>query len=321
MSNDKNSKKISIPGEIGTLLAMIGGGLVVGSLISAGIWMMMTGRSITSMAVEMSNPKYYYALMVMQLISTIFIFFIPSYFFAKICYGKPMEYLGLKRSFNFQQALLVIGILGLTFLFSNTVSELTKMIPLPETMKLKFENMEKARELQEKALININTLEKYILSMIVIALAPGIVEETFFRGALQKSMIRWFKSPWAGIILSSFIFSLVHISYYGFFVRFGLGIFLGLVFYYTGSLWLSILFHFLFNGVQVSALYFSSHSEKPPVDVTEQNLPIWLGILALAIIIFALVRLKKVSAHIHDPFVYEEPADPNDFNNWIARNS
>lgn len=180
--------------------------------------------------------------------------------------------------------------------------------------------METAREAQEKALININTFPKYLISMIVIGVLPGILEELFFRGGLQNILTRWFKSPWVAILVTAFIFSAIHLSFYGFFVRFALGIFLGVIFYYSGNLWLSMLFHFLFNGVQVTMLYATSFSGSKPTDITEQHLPVWVGLLAFALIILLFHHFKKISWGRQDTFKYEDN-DPDNFDNWIAKNS
>ena len=76
--------------------------------------------------------------------------------------------------------------------------------------------MEDSRAAQETALININSFPRYIISLIVIGLLPGLFEEICFRAGLQNILTRWFKGPGVAIILTAIIFSLIHISYYGF---------------------------------------------------------------------------------------------------------
>ena len=320
MMTVKNSKNFSYPGQLGILIALFGASLIIGALVSALIWKMMTGQPVTSMQSDMLKPQYYNAIMTLQVIYTLFIFLLPVYFFAKICYRRPLEFIGLKTSFNIRQVLLVVGILGLTFVFSDTLVQLTNMIPLPKSWEVKFKSMETAREIQEKALININTLPKYIISMFVIGVLPGILEEIMFRGGIQNILVRWFKGPWIAIIVTAFIFSAIHLSFYGFFVRFALGIILGMLFYYSGSLWLSILFHFLFNGIQVTMLYLTSSAPKP-TDITEQHLPMWMGLVSLGLITYAFIRFKKISGFSGNQFLVEEKDDENDFHNWIANNS
>ncbi len=321
MTVDKNSRNFSFPAQISIFLGLIGGGLILGAIISAGIWLVMTGRPLLAMASDMLNPKYYNAIMMMQAVSTLFMFFLPVYFFALICYRNPAKFMGFNSSVNYRQFLIVLGILILTFPLSGALAELNKIIPIPNNWEIKFKAMEAAREAQEAALININSFSKYIISLIVIGLLPGIFEEVCFRGGLQNILVKWLKSPWAAILITAVLFSLIHISYYGFLVRFALGVVLGLIFYYTGSLWLSILFHFLYNGLQVTALYFVNISGNKSTKDIEENFPIWAGLIALALIIYAFIKLKDNSMLQRQNLEETDIEEPNDFHNWIANNT
>lgn len=314
---DQNSRNFSFPSKLAIFLGLIGAGLIVGTLISAGLWIGMTGRPILSMESDIANPKYYNAIMAMQVVSTLFIFFLPVYFFALICYRNPATFIGFSTRVNQQQVLLVIGLLILTFPLSGALAELNKIIPIPKAWEIKFKAMEATRAAQEAALININSFGRYIISMMVIALLPGIFEEVCFRGGLQNILTRWFKGPWPAIILTAFLFSIIHSSYYGFLVRFALGIILGLVFYYSKSIWLVILFHFLYNGVQVTALYLITTSGNKASKDVEENFPIWAGIIALAIIIYAFIKFRQISLVQQQKFVDYDTGDPNDFHNWV----
>jgi uncharacterized protein len=317
---DRNSRNISFSGQLAILLGLIGAGLVIGGLVSAGLWVAMTGRPLLEMANDILNPKYYNAIMWMQAVSTFFMFFLPVYFFALICYRNPTKFIGFNTNFNIRQVLLVIVILIFTFPLSGALAELNKIIPIPKNWEVYFKAKEAERAAQEAALININTFSRYILSMIIIALLPAIFEEVCFRGGIQNILMRWFKGPWIAIILTAIIFSAVHISYYGFLVRFALGVALGLVFYYSGSLWLNILFHFLFNGIQVTAMYVTTiQGAKTSKDI-EENFPIWAGVIALIFIIYAFVYFRKISLLQQEKYVMPEE-DPNDFHNWITKES
>ncbi len=265
----------------------------------------------------MLQVKYYNVNMILQGVSTLFLFFMPAYFFAVICYRKPYRFLGFNVHINYKQILLVIGILMLTFPISGALAEINKILPIPQSWELKFKAMELAREAQEAALININSLPKYIISLFMIALLPAIFEEVFFRAAMQNFFTRWFKGPWPAIILTSIIFSLIHLSFYGFIVRFGLGVILGFIFYYSGNLWLPILFHFLFNGIQVTALYFMNLSGKKEIKDLETNFPLWAGAISLVILIYLFKMYKQTSILEQAKYVEEETPE-DDFYNWSA---
>ncbi|MEO6844728.1 MAG: CPBP family intramembrane glutamic endopeptidase [Ginsengibacter sp.] len=319
---DKNSRNFSFSSQLGILLGLVGAGLVIGGIIiPIIIWVVMTGRPISSMATEIFNPKYYDAIMWIQVVSTLFMFFLPAYFTARICYRNPSRFLGLNTNVNYKQVLLVLVILILTFPLSGALAELTKMIPLPNSWQVYFMAKEADRAAQETALIKINSFPRYLFSMIIIALLPAVFEEVFFRGGLQNIFTRWFKGPWIAIIVTSIIFSAVHFSYYGFFVRAALGVALGLVFYYSGSIWLNILFHFLYNGVQVTALYVATMSQSKNTKDIEENFPIWMGLVAIVLIIIAFIKFRELSLAQQKKYTFPELDDPNDFHNWIARES
>ena len=277
----------------------------------------MEGTSFPRTAEEILQPKYYNVNMVLQAVSTFFIFWIPVYLFALICYRKPGRYLGYNFHFTYKQLYLVMGILVLTFPLSGALADLNKILPIPAHWALKFKAAEAAREAQEAALIQINSFPRYIISLFIIAFLPALFEETFFRGGMQNLLTRWFKGPWLAIIVTSIIFSLIHLSYYGFIVRFGLGVILGLIFYYSGSLWLSILFHFLFNGIQVTVLYFITKSGVTPLNRVEPDFPLWMGIFALLLLIYLFIVYKRQSINEKMKYAATEISgnDPNDWMN------
>ncbi|MEP7251632.1 MAG: CPBP family intramembrane glutamic endopeptidase [Ginsengibacter sp.] len=318
---DRNSKNVSYSAQLGILLGFVGAGLIIGAIVSLLIWKAMTGRPLLSMADDMLKPQYYNAIMLVQAVSTFFMFFLPVYFLALIAYRKPARFMGFNKNISYRQFFIVIGILILTFPLSGALAELNNIIPIPKNWAAKFKAMEDTRALQEAALININSFPKYLISLVVIGLLPGLFEEVCFRAGLQNILARWFKGPWVAIILTSIIFSVIHISYYGFLVRFALGAILGLIFYYSGNLWLSSLFHFLYNGLQVTLLYLFSFSGKktPPKDI-EENFPIWAGAIALVLIIFLFMKLREYSINQKEKVVEDEFPD-DDFHNWATAQS
>ena len=315
---DVNSKGVSYFGQFGTLMGLTGGGLIIGTLLVWVVWLMMTGHSVPTNADEMLQPKYYNEIMVVQVIQTFFMFFIPVWLFSVICYHNPGKFMGFNLRFNYKQVLIVIGILAFTFPLSASLGELNKIIPIPVKWSTYFKLQETSREAQESALIQLNSFPKYILSLVVIAFLPALFEETYFRAGLQNIFTRWFKGPWVAIIVTSIIFSAIHLSYYGFLVRFALGMLLGIIYYYGGSLWLNVLLHFLFNGVQLTALYIYNHSH-PAVNAKDidPGFSCWWGVISLVIITWLVLRFTKLSRLQLAKYPAEEvPKD--DFENWVG---
>ena len=102
---DKNSKNIKYPSQLGIFLGLTGGGVVIAVIISFIIWLMMEGTTFPANTKEILQPKYYDVNMVIQVVSTFFIFWLPVYVFAMICYRKPAIYLGYNFHFNYKQFL------------------------------------------------------------------------------------------------------------------------------------------------------------------------------------------------------------------------
>ena len=97
---------------------------------------------------------------------------------------------------------------------------------------------------------------KDLLTMLfLVGMLPAIGEELFFRGILQKLFIQVFKKAWPGIIFTGFLFSAIHMQFMGFFPRMALGIVLGALYWYSGSLYTSMLGHFIFNAISIIFVY------------------------------------------------------------------
>jgi CAAX protease family protein len=317
MEKDRNSKDIGYPAQFGIFIGLVGAGMIIGTLLSIIAWLIMTGRPVFSIQTDMQDPKYYSAVMTMQVVSTLFTFFLPVIFFAMICYRKPARFIGFNTNINFRQVLLVLGILFLTYPLSGALAEINKIFPIPHAWAVKFKNMEETRSVEEAALISINTFPRYILSLIVIGLLPGLFEEMAFRSGMQQIFCRWFKSPLIAIVVTSIIFSAVHFSYYGFLVRMVLGIILGYIFLFSGNIWLSVLFHFLYNGLQVTALYFYTMSGSKNQKDIEENFPLWTGLVALLLIIYFFDQFRKISRVQKQKIPIDDFPD-DDFLNWVS---
>ncbi len=127
------------------------------------------------------------------------------------------------------------------------------------------------------------------------ALGPAIFEETFFRGGMQNLLQQWTRKPILAIIITSLIFSAIHFSYYGFIPRVALGVILGLIYYYSGSLWLSIAGHFFNNALVVTQIYIYARQGKPIEDAMNESSPIWLGAIAVLGLTALLLLYKRYS--------------------------
>jgi len=103
------------------------------------------------------------------------------------------------------------------------------------------------------------TREPVSLLIMTVILAP-ILEEILFRGIIMKGMLNNKVKPVTAIIVSAFIFGVVHFNPWQFAGAMLLGLVLGLVYYKTKSLLMPILLH-AFNNLVSAMMMLYSDSE------------------------------------------------------------
>lgn len=170
---------------------------------------------------------------------------------------------------------------------------INQQLPLPTWMK----DMEKQANELVKILLHMDSPAELLLNLLTVGVVAAIGEELVFRGIVQQQLSRVFQHPILGIWVTAIVFSAIHMQFVGFLPRMLLGAGLGYLFYWSRSLWLPILVHFLFNSLQVIAYYFMG--EKADQFAPDQAIdsPNWLsGVLGLILLIalgYYMSRLHK----------------------------
>jgi membrane protease YdiL (CAAX protease family) len=143
------------------------------------------------------------------------------------------------------------------------------------------------------AMTKMNSFGDLIFNIVAVALIPAFVEELFFRGALQKTIKNWSGNVVMSIVITAIIFSAFHFSYFGFLSRMLLGILLGFIFEYSGSIWLCILMHFINNAIAIITLYTVRGNQAQVEKTMDESIPMYWGILAIGLVIYLLQQIKK----------------------------
>lgn len=293
---DSNSKGISYSAGFFMLIGFAIAGMIMAGLISIPVWSAMTGQKFSAFEKGMTNPTYSNAYQVAQSIAAIFGYLVPAILTAWLLNRKPMKLLGFSPDVKPSQAGLTILIIFISLFISTSLAYFNQAIPIPADWKISFDKMEADYNLQVEAIVSLKSTSDYIIALIVMAFLPAVCEETLFRGGLQNFLTRSTKKYWLSVIVVSLIFSAAHFSYYGFLSRFFLGIVLGLIFQYSGKLWLSILAHFLNNALALTVMYFYIQEGKSITEAAKETNNNWWGIFILPLLIGLFVYFKKTSA-------------------------
>jgi len=299
------------------------GGMAMGCLMIFGLVGTMILAKVTGINVltlsdpdkwDYSNPSLLTFLRGSLVVQFIALYIIPVFLFARFCDPKPTQYLGLTS------AKPIYFILGITVLLvALPFVDWTGMINhqlIPETtsigkwMKASEEGLAK----QIGFMLKRNTVQDLLINLVLVAVFAGVGEELLFRGVLQRLFIKLFKNPWAGILITSFIFSAIHLQFYGFIPRFILGILLGLIYWYSGSLWPAIIAHFAYDAFAVIMIWFNpALAEQDSVAVSLGNKTL-LAAISLALVMIIVMLMKKRSTNNYEAaYARDKIDDSNPF--------
>ncbi len=193
-----------------------------------------------------------------QLLQSIGLFLIPAIVLARLIFKNGLNSVGLR--IHVEPAIVGWVLLLMVFGFPlvNLLSEWNLNMRLPgflSSLEETFRKLEESAVQMTEAFLQSKSFAGLFYNLILIAILPALGEELFFRGIVQRIFIDWTKSPWLGIFIAAFLFSFMHLQFYGFFPRFYLGFIFGVIYYWSGSIWLPILAHFINNAAAVILLF------------------------------------------------------------------
>lgn len=292
---DKDSKGISYTAGFFMLIAFAVAANVLAFIISKPIWFAMTGIDFSKMLEASADPANRDAARVEQCISAIVGLLLPALVTAFVLNRKPARLLGFSQKISWKQAGLVCAIMLTAMFVTGFFSYINNQLPISETLKQQFDKMEAENIRQTEAILGLNNLQDYLISLFIIGFLPALCEEAMFRGGLQNFLTRSTRKPWLSIIVVSILFSVLHLSYYGFLPRLFLGVMLGLIYQYSGSIWLSIIAHFFNNALVVTLVYKQKQSGKSIAEAMDGGNTLWYGVLALPVVIALFVVFKRIA--------------------------
>jgi membrane protease YdiL (CAAX protease family) len=232
--------------------------VVVFSVIGGVLAAMLYGFNASDIN-NLGDPKIIEGMKLFQLCSAIGLFIVPPVVYGVFVSKKTVENLGLKRVSAPISYLLIIVLMVVLTPFLSWLIELNANLVFPDFLseiEAWMRASESNAESLTKAFLTFNGVGSLVYVMLIVAVVPAIGEELLFRGVLQKIIIVWTKNPHAGVWIAAFLFSALHLQFFGFFPRMLLGALFGYLYLWSKSLWLPILGHFINNGTVVMTCYF-----------------------------------------------------------------
>ncbi|WP_350293530.1 type II CAAX endopeptidase family protein [uncultured Croceitalea sp.] len=185
----------------------------------------------------------------------IILYFISNSKNRRVIFPKPLE---------FSIKVLIITVFISLIIMLGIIAPLASLIPIPDSIKSNMYSI-----MQETG----------IYSFLLMVICAPIIEEYIFRGLLLRGLL-YNLSPVRAILLSSFLFGIVHLNPWQFVTGFIMGIFLGWIYYCTKDIKLTILSHMSVNGLgYLMRLYSQNNMDIFEVDYINFIGGIWNFVL------------------------------------------
>lgn len=271
--------------------------------------------------VQLTGLQSVMALKMAQLVQSLLVFVVPA-LLAVWCWSRrPAEWLRLRAVGNGWVYAIVVVLMIVAQPGINMLATWNEGIRLPAFMseiEQYFQDMEaSARELTEM-LAAAPTIGTMLLNLVVLAAVPAIGEELSFRGVLLGlidgdttlgARISPSRRTHIAVWVVGIIFSLIHFQFYGFIPRMLLGVVLGYLLVWTGSLWVPMVAHFT-NNALVVLLYFAEEHfaiNSESLESFGTGTTSWAGWLSL---LLSLLLLWLVRNAVQTQSSAPHPANP-----------
>jgi membrane protease YdiL (CAAX protease family) len=245
---------------IALTLTCIGLGTVVAMGVGSGVF----GIPLSELPTVLSDPQPHYAtaLIWMNNVTQLVGFAMPVMLFFLLFGGGNIHGLLLKPG-NAIVMLSPIVILSATPLIDLSAMVNQMLIPEGSWLEHAFKPTEELAERMTRMFLEPGSGVPVFVAFLSIAVIPAVCEELVFRGVIMPLLGKMTKNIHASIWITAMLFSLIHVQFYGFLPRLLMGALLGYLVVWSGSLWGSIVAHFVNNASAFMLFQYFGTLETP----------------------------------------------------------
>jgi membrane protease YdiL (CAAX protease family) len=281
--------------QIVIFLALIVGCMIVASVLGVIVASIFYGLGTPA---EASNQAAYYR--IIQSFGSVGTFVFPALLFSYLSENNFFSYNQMNKGpkYSMVNIVLVMSLAILPIVLA--LAEWNSGWKLPASLA-GLENWMRRLDEQNQELVNLMAHDPRIgilfVNLFVMAVLPAVGEELLFRGTIQQFLHKWMKSPHWAIWITAFVFSAIHFQISGFIPRMLIGAYLGYLFYWSGSLWLPIIAHFLHNSWSIISDFIFLRRGIDVENMQFSDVHAWQYILGVAIVlalvgVFWLYKLR-----------------------------
>ncbi|MBI5218248.1 MAG: CPBP family intramembrane metalloprotease [Bacteroidia bacterium] len=250
---------------------------------------------------DFSNPQNIALLKYFQAVQSVGLFVAPPFIIALMFDKTGLSYLRFNIKIKLLSFIASVLIMIAAIPLINALMNINSHLALPDFLskvELYMKDAENKAQLITQAFLNVNSLAGLAVNLLIIAVIPAIGEELLFRGVFQRIFIEWTKNVHVGILIASVLFSAFHLQFYGFLPRMMMGVALGYMLVWSGSIWLPVAAHFINNAAAVILSYLVNVKILSPdietLGMSQDSLTfVILSILTVAGFLFSIYLQEK----------------------------
>jgi len=245
---------------------------------------------------ELSDPAFLPVIQYLQIVNTIGLFLLPAIVFAILADRMPWRYLSMKVSPRLFTIIMGSAVIVSILPFIAWLAELNGAMVLPEWLS-GLEDWMRSSEDQAMELtqmfLSTSTIGGLAINLIMIAILPALGEEFLFRGVLLRLFGEWTRNPHIAVLISAFLFSALHLQFYGFLPRFILGVVLGYLFVWTRCVWVPVIIHFVNNGIAVAGGWYYARGEiDKDIESIGRADQVWVILGSFIVVVFFMLLIR-----------------------------
>jgi len=248
---------------------------------------------------DYSNPETIFALKYFQIVNQLGVLIAPAILFVILTDDNLTGYLKLDGGFKRFSTIFGFIVLIVSLPFISWLVLINNGMHLPPFLAGVESWMRNAEDNAGKlndAFLATGAWGGLLVNLLMIGGLAAIGEELIFRGILVRLFREWTRNVHLAVIIPALLFSALHLQFYGFFGRLALGMVLGYLFVWSGSLWVPIIVHFLNNAMAV-VLSFLDQRGIISTDLesfgSSQNVFVIIGSLLMMIFTMGMIYLHE----------------------------
>jgi hypothetical protein len=290
------------------LVALVVGGLFIGNFIGMALALALLGGDLSTFQGVISgttdHPQAQNALLAYQAAAALCAFIAAPLAYLRFVEGRQVSSLSPGYPVWLVPALLTVLLVVAFMPFNALFIEWNRGIDLPPFFD-RWEAWAQAKETDlaelTKRITEFKSVPQLLIGLVVIALIPAVGEELVFRGLVQPKVFALTRNVHAAVWITGFIFSFIHLQFYGLIPRMLLGVLFGYLYAWSGNLLYPIIGHFVNNGFTL-IMFFFYQRKAVPIDIEDTaSVPVTFSLIALAVTVLLLVSLRNYFTRFREP--------------------